>query len=115
MSPIDVKALHERSPLFVQMSDGSIQNKWTLKIVNKKADVMRVSIAVNGGPASLKYIVDNEILIQPGTVRSATLLVKVPRKDLTESNMPIGIVVQDLDNPQIRSVYDSVFIGPKPR
>ncbi|BBP44825.1 4Fe-4S ferredoxin [Thiosulfatimonas sediminis] len=115
MSPIDVKALHERSPLFVQMSDGTIQNKWTLKIVNKKADDLRVMISVNGGPSSLNYIVGDNVVVRPGTVGSTTLLVKIPRKDLQDSNTPLKIVVEDLDNPQVKSTYDTVFIGPKPR
>jgi len=114
MSPIDVKALHERSPLFVQMSDGSIQNKWTLKIVNKNSEDMRVSVVVTG-PEVLQAIVDDQVVIRPGTVGSATLLVKIPRKALTDTNTPIQIIVQDLDNPEIRAVYDSVFIGPRPR
>lgn len=114
MSPIDVKALHERSPLFVQMSDGTIQNKWTLKIVNKGAEDMRVSVTVNG-PERLTYVVPEEVVIHPGTVGSTTLLVKVPRKDLTETNTPIEIVVQDLDKPEVKSVYGTAFIGPRPR
>jgi polyferredoxin len=115
MAPIDVKALHERSPLFVQMSDGSIQNKWTLKIVNKQSEEMVVRVSIAGGPASLSYVVDENVLVHPGTVRSTTLLVKIPRKDLTETNTPIDIIVEDINKPEIRTVYDSVFIGPQPR
>ncbi|WP_319558174.1 cytochrome c oxidase accessory protein CcoG [Thiomicrorhabdus sp.] len=114
MSPIDVKALHERSPLFVQMSDGNIQNKWTVKIVNKGAEPMEAQISVVG-PEGLTYQADKIVHIQPGNVGSTTLLVKIPRKQLTDTNVPVTIKVVDLNNPAIREDYQSVFIGPKPR
>ncbi|MBN2647700.1 MAG: cytochrome c oxidase accessory protein CcoG, partial [Thiotrichales bacterium] len=115
MSPLDVKALHERSPLFVQMSDGSIQNKWTLKIVNKGSEVLRAKITVQSAAPSMQYDVSDTLQVQPGTVGSTTLLVKIPRKEVDAQNMPLKIVVEDLQNPAVRAVYDSAFIGPKPR
>ncbi|QKI88257.1 cytochrome c oxidase accessory protein CcoG [Thiomicrorhabdus xiamenensis] len=116
MSPIDVKALHERSPLFVQMSNGSIQNKWTLKVVNKGAEVMQAKITIGSEFQNMEYDVSPAVLsVQPGTVGSATLLVRIPRRDLTEANTPIDIMVEDVNNPQIKTTYNSVFIGPKPR
>jgi len=114
MSPIDVKALHERSPLFVQMSDGSIQNKWTVKVVNKGNAPMLAKIHVTG-PDELTYIADKEIKIQPGNVGATTLFVKIPKKVLTDTSTPITIHVQDLNNETISDRYETTFLSPKKR
>ena len=114
MSSIDVKALHDRSPLYVQMSNGDIQNKWTIKVVNKSADVMHAEISVEG-PIGLSYIAEKVITIQPGNVGATTLRVKIPKKQLTSTNTPLLIKVVDLNNPLNAETYESVFIGPKIR
>ncbi len=114
MSPLDVKVLHERAPLFVQMSDRSIQNKYYVKVVNKGNARLDASIDVTG-PESLFYIGPKSIQVEPGNVGTATLLVRVPKKDLKEANTPIEIHVADQNNPDIKAIYDSMFIGPKIR
>ncbi|MEA3405100.1 MAG: cytochrome c oxidase accessory protein CcoG [Pseudomonadota bacterium] len=115
MSPIDVKALHERAPLFVQMSDGTIQNKWVMKVVNKSNQPMQAQISVHG-PEGLTYVVDREALdIQAGNVGATDLFVKIPKKLLTDVNTPVIIKVVDLNNPAIVEEYNATFIGPRPR
>ena len=34
---LEVSVLHDRNPLFVQLSDGGVRNGYTLKILNKTA------------------------------------------------------------------------------
>ncbi len=114
MSGIDVKALHERSPLYVQMSDGSVQNKWTIKVVNKGNEPMKAEISATG-PSDLRYNVDRVLKIQPGNVGAATLYVQIPKKSLTSTSTPIVIKVIDLNNPSVFEEYSSNFIGPKVR
>ena len=115
MSPIDLKALHERSPLFVQMSDGNIQNKWTLKVVNKSDQEMAAKITVSG-PDGLTFNTDKEIInIQPGNVGATSLFVRIPRKQLADSSVPVIIHVQDLNNEAITADYETSFLGPKKR
>lgn len=117
MSPIDVKALHERSPLFVKMSDGSIQNKWTIKVVNKTNEPMRAVLHV-GGVDGLEYRIDRSdevIEVQAGNVSSTTLFVKIKPKLLESSSTPLTVYVQDLDNPQVKTTYNTTFFGPEPR
>jgi cytochrome c oxidase accessory protein FixG len=54
LEAIEVKVLHERAPLFVQLSDGSIQNKYTLKVLNKSEQDLTVRIsAESAAPITL--------------------------------------------------------------
>lgn len=112
MSPLDVKVLHERAPLFVQMSDGNIQNKYYVKVVNKQLEPLDAKITVDG-PDRLIYITSKILRVMPGEVGTSVLLVKVPKKDLKEANTPIQINVQDIHNPEIHTTYQSMFIGPR--
>ncbi|GKT13041.1 MAG: hypothetical protein ISEC1_P2036 [Thiomicrorhabdus sp.] len=114
MSSIDVKALHERSPLYVQMSNGNIQNKWVIKVVNKGNTPMRAEITVTG-PAGISFNAERVLTIQPGNVGSTSLFVRLQRKSLDSAKTPITINVVDLNNPQVSESYESLFIGPKPR
>lgn len=114
LEPIDVKVLHDRSPLFVQMSDGSIQNKYTVKIVNKTQNPMMARITVEG-PEGLVYLTDRVIPVAPGTVGQGILRVRIPRDKLTSDRVPIQIIVQDQSHPEVRAEYESVFIAPPRR
>jgi len=114
MSPIDVKVLHERAPLFVAMSDGSIQNKYVVKIVNKSDKQLDAEIKVRG-PEGLVFIVDEVIHVEPGNVGTATLLVRIPKKILTKQNTTVKIDVQDIHNQAVKETYSSMFIGPRIR
>ncbi len=111
LSPIDVKVLHDRAPLFVQLSDGSIQNKYTIKIVNKTNKPMAAKVEVKG-PKGLVALVDPVIPVEPGTVASAVLRARIPKSALHDKETPIDIIVRDANNPDIKAVYHSVFLYP---
>ncbi len=112
LAPVDLKVLHDRSPLFVQMSDGSIQNKYTVKIVNKTPRPMMAKISVEG-PEGLVYLTDRVVPVAPGTVGQGILRVRIPKNKITDARMPIRIIVQDQNDPSVRAVYESVFIAPR--
>jgi cytochrome c oxidase accessory protein FixG len=47
-SHIDVSAMHDRNPVFVRLSDGSIRNAYTVRIANKRLDERRFALTVEG-------------------------------------------------------------------
>jgi cytochrome c oxidase accessory protein FixG len=49
---LDLAVQHERSPLFVQLSDGSIRNNYTLKLRNMEARPRRVAVTVSDLPGA---------------------------------------------------------------
>lgn len=114
MAPIDLKILHERAPLFVAMSDGTIQNKYYIKVVNKSGMAMKASVSVEG-PKTLTFRIDKVMNIKPGSIGNATLLVKIPKRDITDTNMPIKIRVNDLVDETLSADYVSKFISPRRR
>jgi hypothetical protein len=82
LAPIELKVLHERAPLFATLSDGSIQNKYTLKILNKDNSDLEVKISASGPEKMTIMGVDDLLLAKHGAVVPAVIYVKVPRKQL---------------------------------
>ncbi len=113
LGSLELKVIHERSPLFVQLSDGSIQNKYELKILNKLDKVVAVDVLATG-PEGLHLIgADEPLQIKSGKLLSHTIFIKVPRQSLEQSRTPIKIQVHNTENPKDSVIYESAFFGPR--
>lgn len=113
LASIELKVLHERQPLFVMQSDGSIQNKYQLKILNKTDSDMRVAISVSGEGALEVIGADEPITVPADKVASHTLFVRLPSDQLMAERTPIVINVVDTAHPEYSAVYKSMFFGPR--
>lgn len=114
LAPIELKVLHERAPLFVLQSDGSIQNRYTLKILNKVHEPLAVRIGVSGHPEMTLVGADSPIVAEPGGVTPATVFVKIPRRALSEEQQTISFHAEATrpNGTRVQSDRESVFIGP---
>ena len=71
LAPMDLKVLHDRQPLFVQLSDGSIRNKYELKVMNKTDKDMQVDISFESPIKGLKSKNSLDLVTIPtGNVKS---------------------------------------------
>lgn len=112
LSPTEFKVVHERQPLFVQLSDGSIQNKYTVKLLNKTKETITLKFNIEGLEGATLHGL-GEITVEPGKVIPVTALVRVPEEYITSDLVPImfkGIVES---NPGIVVQYKSMFMSPK--
>jgi cytochrome c oxidase accessory protein FixG len=116
MISLELKVLHARQPLFVQQSDGSIQNRYTLKILNKRPDDIKVKITVDDKDfKGLVLDIDaKDIVASHGTVTAVTAFVRVPKKNLTEKSQDITFRIEGIDTDGKVYTNDrvSMFIGP---
>ena len=53
--------MHDRNPLFVRLSDGSIRNGFTIRVANKKLDERRYALTVDGLAEAKLDIVGGEV------------------------------------------------------
>jgi len=114
LDAVELKVLHERAPLFVRQSDGGIQNKYYLKVLNKTSGVVRVRISA-GGPRNLHLIgADQEILAVPEGVTLSTVFVKVSKRDLSQETSEIlfRFAATDQAGRVFKGSRESIFIGP---
>ena len=112
IAPVELKVLHERQPLFVLQSDGSIQNRYTLKVLNKTSADITVTVKASG-PEGLGLGEVEPITARAGRVTPATVFVRVPGDQLTSDSESITFSIQALEDPRIRSARESVFVGPR--
>lgn len=113
---IEANVLKDRSPPFVQLSDGRVQNGYTLKLVNKLSEprVMEVSIT---GPDGLAFNVIGfehegsdpiELPVEPYGVDRYRLLISAPPG---ASQRSITISVRDIETGETDTNRAS-FRGP---
>jgi cytochrome c oxidase accessory protein FixG len=113
LDALELKVIHARQPLFVLQSDGSIQNKYTLKILNKMTSDISTNISITGPEGAILVDSDQEILARHGQVTPRTVFVRVPKDKLTAENTPLIFhVTGEVDGQVFHGQRQSVFIGP---
>jgi polyferredoxin len=114
LAPLELKVIHDRQPLYVLQSDGSIQNKYTLKVLNKMTEDIQVTISAQG-PEGLIMVDEDEVTTaRHGKVTARTVFLRVPQDLLTQETTPVKFTVQgEYSNQLLKGDRDSVFIGPK--
>jgi len=111
LSPTEFKVVHSRQPLFVQLSDGSIQNKYTIKLLNKTKETLTLKFSIEGLEGAVLHGL-TEMTVDPGKVIPVTALVRVPEEYAKSEPTPIVFIGQ-AKNSNINVHYESMFIGPK--
>jgi polyferredoxin len=113
LDALELKVIHARQPLFVLQSDGSIQNKYTLKILNKTTQDIPVFISAAGPEGLILVDADQEITARHGKVTPRTVFVRVPQENLLAENTKLVFQIEGkLGGELLSSQRDSVFIGP---
>ena len=109
----DLKVIHERQPLFVQMSSGAIQNKYELKILNKTNKEMHVSVVISGVENIETQGLREKMTLAPSKLTSFTVFVRIPRKDLKKERTPIYFTIESYQEFEDSIEYQSMFYGPR--
>lgn len=115
LDPIELKVLHERAPLFATLSDGSIQNKYTLKILNKETNDLEVHISASGLEGLKLLGAEDPVIAKHGFVSQAMVFVKVPREMLKAERQDISFRIEAKrpDGRSLATDRTSIFIGPR--
>ena len=115
LGSMTLRVIPERQPLFVSMSDGSIQNKYEFKVVNKTDKDFHVSVSAEGGVAGQVIIgAEQPLLTHHGRGTSFTIFVKAPGGNVKKEVTPIEFRIQNTEDPTVSAEYDSKFNAPKP-
>ncbi|MDH2918805.1 MAG: cytochrome c oxidase accessory protein CcoG [Sideroxydans sp.] len=105
----------ERQPLFVRMSDGSIQDKYTFKVLNKTDKDLRVNVSAEGGVKGQTLRCDCELpkLVAHGKSTTFTMFVRVDDKNVLKDVTKLQFRVENTEDPTMFAEYNSVFNAPK--
>jgi cytochrome c oxidase accessory protein FixG len=114
---LEVSAIHERSPLFVLLRDGSIRNVYTVRVANKRSEHRLVALAVTGLPGAelevsggadagdWRPVVD----VPPNATAEFRVFVSAPRSLITGKSSVIHIKAADLYGGETALAKDNFF------
>jgi cytochrome c oxidase accessory protein FixG len=121
-SDVDVNIIRDRNPVFVKLSDGSIRNGFTIRVLNKQHvsrtfDIevaeLEGAILTNGQVGADRA--DTTITVGPDTYRAIKFFVSLPIDSVSakdfDTSATIRFVVRDQSDGQEIS-EGSVFRGP---
>lgn len=115
----EISVLHERTPLFVKLSDGSIRNSYTIRLLNKRPEARPFALTVSGLPGLRIETVGTQatadlrpiVTVEPDSSREIRALVTVPSDVHLEKSQPITFTTSDLFAGEIARAEDH-FIAP---
>ena len=119
-STAGINLIHDRSPLFVTLADGSIRNAYTIRLINKRPDDRHFALTAEG-PVGLKLELVNVtatsdwrpiVAVPPDSTREVRLLVTVPKASIKGKSAPITIKASDLFAGE-NVVAQDHFFGPE--
>lgn len=112
-APLDASVYQVRQPLYVQLSDGRIQNSYEIKLNNKTERPLRIQLAVEGLPgAELDLGQLEEVVLQPEQRLQILARVRAPVAGATSSRA-FRFTVKPLDAAtEMEIVQPALFYLP---
>lgn len=115
-----ISVIHDRNPMFVRLSDGSLRNGYTIRIVNKQLKSRDFIVAVDGLPSSLVDYVglppraDGRQLVAVGPDQTKEVRVLVTDYSETPPAASTSVLFSliDVNSGEVAHVRDH-FFGPE--
>jgi len=119
---LDINVIPDRNPLFVTLTDGSIRNGYTLRLLNMTQQPRIFSLGITGLPNAAMTIVESnsppgrtaQVVVEADKARSVKVYVAAPLKDLPgeTSEFAFTVTAQDIGMPAETSLYRALFHAP---
>ena len=116
---VDVNILPDRNPLFVTMSDGSIRNGYTIRVMNKEHAPKSYELGLRGAEGSIAVQgVEGQGRDRDARPHRRTawprhhVFVQLPRAAVTGEQSDLDLTPQGHGDRPI-TTYDTIFRGPK--
>ncbi|MTJ82679.1 MAG: cytochrome c oxidase accessory protein CcoG [Telmatospirillum sp.] len=116
----DLNVLHERSPVYVELSGNRIRNGYTVKILNMVREPGHFRLALEGvNNAAMTVIGVNEqqeaqtidLTADPDSVGTYKMFVTAPRSSLKGKKADLSLVLTNLDTGRVIR-HQNLFAGP---
>jgi len=117
---LELNVLHDRNPQFVTLSDGSIRNGYTVKILNMIPQPRTFTLSITGLPNAIMSAPDIaeasggkiDVETEPDRVRTFRVFVAVPAGSFDEEMTPFEFHVVEKDGTE-SAVYKATFNAPE--
>jgi cytochrome c oxidase accessory protein FixG len=116
---LDVNVLHDRNPIAVKLSDGSIRNAYTMRLLNKRGFDRVIAIDVDGPIGATVHVVGVDsatpdrqaIVLGRDQTTELRVLVTAPAESNTEKSVPIRFRITDIGLGETAVASDN-FVAP---
>ncbi|MEH6649092.1 MAG: 4Fe-4S dicluster domain-containing protein [Motiliproteus sp.] len=117
LDALDLKVIHHRQPIYVLQSDGSIQNRYMLKILNKTDQILQAQIRVEG-PNGAVFLGDQvtgadvPVTLTASGITAHEMFVRIPAADLKTDRSLLQFRVTAVDDLSLDASRAGVFMSP---
>lgn len=117
---LEINVQHDRNPQFVMLSDGSIRNGYTVKLLNKIAEPRSVRLSLEGIEGATMTITGIDLpdtqevymVLEPDRLRNLRVFVRVPAGGVEGGGSSFTFTVADRQGPETAS-YSAIFYAPE--
>lgn len=115
-----INVLHDRNPIYVQLSEGGLRNGYTIRLLNKRADERHFVLSMEGMPpgSTIKAVGITEtaagnpvVAVGPDQTREIRVLVATPADAAVGKSTPITFRITDVGSGESAKAGD-YFKGP---
>ena len=116
---VDINVLHDRNPLFVTLSDGSIRNGYAVKILNKSREPRAYELSIAGLEGATLAVVGQdqadvtraELAARADAVTTYRVHVSAPQDAVEGEAEDLTMILRDLTSGEAAR-HETVFRGP---
>ena len=117
---LEISVLHDRNPLFVQLSDGTVRNGYTVKILNMKPEPRTFRLTIDGIDGAVMTTAGSdeapsralEIDARADVQRTVKVYITANPKSLAGDTTAITLKVRETAGDETTS-YETVFRAPE--
>ncbi|WP_343313637.1 cytochrome c oxidase accessory protein CcoG [Brucella sp. BE17] len=119
---IGINVLHDRTPQYVLLSDGSIRNGYTVKLLNMIPEPRTFRLSIEGLPGAKLTVQDEaseadgdyDVPVEPDRLKTLRVFVTLPRDAIAEPRRDYEIEVRDANGSE-HARYKATFMAPERR
>jgi cytochrome c oxidase accessory protein FixG len=117
---LELNVLHDRNPQYVKLSDGSIRNGYTVKLLNMIPEPRSFVLSVEGLPGATMSVVGMDeplerslvVAVEPDQAKTLKVFVRQPLDLVAGPGTSFTFFVQDRSSPD-RDHYVATFNAPE--
>jgi len=110
--PVELSVVHERQPLFIQMSNGDIHNKYTIKAINKTLTDMHMKLSISDADGVEIVGGSPDVVLQAGRLLPFSVFLSAKPAALKKKKTKIQFILENVGAPAVKIKYKSVFMSP---
>jgi len=108
---VGVDVIRDRNALFRERPDGSIENVYNVKILNKDSAAHEFRITGSGLEGLVVDYAGATVWVGPGEVQGVPVRIRIP-EDALEGGADIQLAIQATDRPDLQASGKARFIAP---